>query len=59
MGSIDKRLEDLKRLVASVSRPVRIHVVYEDAPEEVLYTVTVPASQGDGAPQHDEGAPER
>jgi hypothetical protein len=42
VGLRDK-LKRLERRLAAPRRPVRINVVYEDVPEQVLYTVTVPA----------------
>jgi hypothetical protein len=60
MGSIDKRLENLERRVEATHRPARINVVYEDAPGQVLYTVTVPAMRKvDGGPHHAEEALEQ
>ena len=44
MGSLDKRIEDLERRLGP-REPVLIRVVYETSPDEVLYTVTVPAPE--------------
>jgi hypothetical protein len=54
MGSLEKRLENVERRVEGTHRPVRINVVYEDACEEVLYTVTMRASQEDESSHPDE-----
>ena len=44
MGSIEKRVEALERRLGG-AQPVRIVVVYEDAPREPLYSFTLKPSE--------------
>ena len=55
MGSLEKRIEDLERRLGP-REPARLHVVYEDTPDEVLYTVTVPGLAKTPEQERDGGA---
>jgi hypothetical protein len=54
VGSIDKRVEALERRLVGPGA-VRIVVVYEDAPREPLYSVTLKPPEDAPIPERERG----
>ena len=54
MASVEKRIEALERRLGG-AEPVRIVVVYEDAPREPLYSFTLKPSEDTLAGDREDG----